>query len=123
MKLNDPFNRVNRKQQRTYEALRDNLRQQGICDSIAAKAVADGMSRTAITMSTVLLFATGATVLIFPNASGVILTIATLAAIWIGATYLQARTHLKRFMLEECQSPMPNQNATGKQANHPGEDS
>ena len=119
MNLNDPFQRVGRKRQRTYEALRDNLLQQGVRDYDAALMVSNAMSRNATVMSGVVLFATVVLVLIFPNAAGVVFVFALLAAIWIGATFFQARMHLKRYMLEECRPSTSN--ADTKDSNDSGD--
>ena len=79
------------------------------------------MSRTALTLSTVLLFAAATAALIFPNAVGVILVITALAAAWIGASYLQARTQLKRFMLEECRTSTENHEGIDHDVNNSGD--
>lgn len=104
MKLNDPFGRVNRRQHSAYLALRDRLRAQGVRDTDAVAGIATHMSRTALwlVLATVLLGAM--TTLVIPALAGVTLVLGILALIWIGMNFFQARMHLKRYVLQECQT-------------------
>ncbi len=119
MNLNDPFQRVSRKRQRTYAALRDSLLKQGVHDYDAALVVSNAMSRNAAVLSAILLVATVISVVLFPHAAGIVLILALLAAIWIGTTFFQARMHLKRYMLEECRPSTPNSDT--EDTNDPGD--
>ncbi len=105
MKLNDPFGRVNRRQHSAYLVLRDRLLSQGVLDTAAAAGIATHMSRTALWLVLATVLVGSVIALVIPGLSGVSVVLGILMLAWIGVHFFQARMHLKRYVLQECQTP------------------
>lgn len=101
MKLNDPFGRLQQKQQSSYEALRDTLRGKGVDSRPAAAAVLRNVARNALLATAVLCLLVLVAALLFPGLLPVVLVLAALGLIWVLATALNGRRLVRRYIEEE----------------------
>lgn len=102
MKLNDPFGRVSKKNQRNYQSLRDRLRQEEIRDPAAIARFTTNMTGTAARLAMIIFGASMALAVFFPELLATLLTLDALVLLWIAVGYIQTRLHLKRYIREEC---------------------
>lgn len=109
MKLNDPFGRVGRREQAGYATVKSQLLAEGVSSISALDASTRRITQSVVIFSLVIL---GISVLVastVPAWRGLIGVFAALALIWIGATFVRTRLHLKRFRdeLEKVDSSTP----------------
>lgn len=100
MSLSDPFGRVGRRQSRAYAALRGQLQAQGIESPPAVAAVAARMARSASLWILVTVLSCTVAIVLFGELRGVIAVLGTLAVLWVGVNWFQARLHLRRYLRE-----------------------
>ena len=107
MKLNDPFGRVGRRQQAGYAAVKSQLLAEGVTSIGALDASTRRITRSVVLFAVVVL---GISVLVastVPAWRGLIGVFAALGLIWIGATFVRTRLHLKRFRDELEKADLP----------------
>jgi len=102
LKLNDPFGRVSKRNQRDYASLRDRFRQEGIRDAQGVKRIAENMTATAVRVVLLVLGISIAAALFFPQALAILVALNVLILLWGLSVYLKTRLHLKRYVREEC---------------------
>lgn len=101
MKLNDPFGRLQQKQESSYEALRDTLRGKGVDSRRAADAVLRNILRNALLVTAVLCLVVLASALMFPGSVAMVAVLAALGLIWVLATTVNGRRLVQRYIEEE----------------------
>lgn len=119
MKLNDPFGRVGRREQAGYAAVKSQLLAEGVSSISALDASTRRITRSVVIFALVVI---GISVLVastVPAWRGLIGVFAALGLIWIGATFVRTRLHLKRFRdeLKKVDSPA----SASTQKDHPPE--
>ena len=101
MNMNDPFGRVERKQQGNYDSLRRSLQEAGITTRSQAETVLQGMRKRAIVILLSVALITIAAVLFFPSASMLIIVLAVILLFWLLVTTLNGFSLVKRYMKDD----------------------
>ncbi|MCW8890363.1 MAG: hypothetical protein OQL20_06880 [Sedimenticola sp.] len=101
MNMNDPFGRVEQKQQGNYDSLRRSLQDAGITTLSQAETVLQGMRKRAVFLLLLVLFLTALGVLFFPAASTLILVLSVILLFWLLVTTLNGFSLVKRYMKDE----------------------
>ena len=103
MKLNDPFGRLEKRHQASYEMMRDAMSKSGITTVQAAQdVITESKNRSLKFLGVVLAFL----LLIFffsPNLMPALACLAVIMAIWTFKSVLNGRGYVNRYIAEELQ--------------------
>lgn len=102
MPLNDPFGRVSRNDSRAYQALRDQLRHQGVDTTAAADGFRRNMRATLLRLTAAVTGGAAIGAILLPDWLGSIAVIAALALLWLASSYLKTLGFVRRYRREEC---------------------
>ena len=108
MNINDPFGRVQSRQQKEYESLRDSLKELGVNTPEAARAILERIQRRGKTGLAIIVSATLLLALLFAKLFGFFLACGALAAFWVIKTTLRSREYVQRYMQEEIEEQNEN---------------
>ncbi|MCW8928769.1 MAG: hypothetical protein OQL19_00855 [Gammaproteobacteria bacterium] len=101
MKMNDPFGRVNQRQEGQYATLRETLKRNGVDNEESAKLCLKTMLVNAIRLVLGIVVVTIIIVFLLPNIKSITLTFAGLALLWVVTSNLNGWRFVKRYMKEE----------------------
>jgi len=101
LKLNDPFGRVERRKENSYQSLRQSLVESGVVRKEAAEALLKGMLKRALVGTLVLLLLVASLVLLLPQSRAVILLVGLVILLWLLASTLNAYGFIRRYIAEE----------------------
>ncbi|WP_260292852.1 hypothetical protein [Sedimenticola hydrogenitrophicus] len=101
MNLNDPFGRVQQKQQRSYDSLRRSLLEAGVNTRAAAESVLRDLIRRAVVVTLI----TAAVLLVLPQMGAAALMLAFVILFWLLATTINGYSLVRRFIREELSGP------------------
>ncbi|MCW8905783.1 MAG: hypothetical protein OQL28_00910 [Sedimenticola sp.] len=104
MKLNDPFGRVERRKENSYQSLRQSLLESGVDRREAAEALLKGMLKRALIGALVLLSLVAILVLLLPQSRAAILLVGLVILLWLLASTLNAYGLIRRYIAEELAS-------------------
>lgn len=101
MNINDPFGRVQSKNKKEYESLRDSLKEAGVSNpddaqDLLKKLQRRGMWGLAIIALTTLLLA-----LVLPKLGAFVLICGAIVGIWLIKTTISSQEYIKRYIQEE----------------------
>jgi Flp pilus assembly protein TadB len=105
MNLNDPFGRVQQKQQRSYDSLRRSLLEAGVNTRAAAESVLRNLIRRAVVVTLVVALITAAVLLVLPEMGAAALMLAFVILFWLLATTVNGYSLVRRFIREEFSDP------------------
>jgi Flp pilus assembly protein TadB len=103
--LNDPFGRVQQKQQRSYDSLRHSLLEAGVNTRAAAESVLRNLIRRAVVVTLLMTLITGAVLLLLPEMGAAALMLAFVILFWLLATTVNGYSLVRRFIREEFSDP------------------
>ena len=101
MKLNDPFGRLERRNQANYEMMREAMKRGGIQTEEAALNVIEVSKRRLFRFLAILLAVLLVIVCIFPQSWPIILTRAGMVVIWAIKSIKSGRRYVERYIKEE----------------------
>ena len=101
MKLNDPFGRVERRQQNSYESLRASLVDAGVTTRNGAEAVLSSLVKRAVIIFLVVVLITAAVVLFVPQIKAIVFVLAFITLLWVLVTTLNGYSLVKRYIKDE----------------------
>lgn len=107
MKLNDPFNRVSKRQNGVYDSLRKQWDAQGVVDRKVAIRIGHDMRKTALQLTAAVVAPGLILGWLFPEARGLLLMLGVLILLWMVSNYLLASMHLRRYINEELAEKTP----------------
>lgn len=100
MDLNDPFGRVSRRNQQSYQLFKRHLQQHGITDSHRLGEFSKRATYMLLKLLGLLFGTLGLLILVFPTALPALMLLCGTAALWGLARYLQTRLYLNRYRRE-----------------------
>lgn len=101
MKLNDPFGRVQNKQQQSYDSLRRSLIEAGVDSRAAAQSVFNSLLRRALVVALLVALLTASVWLWLPQMGAAALVLAFVVLFWLLSTTLNGCSLVRRFMRDE----------------------
>ncbi|AKH19241.1 hypothetical protein [Sedimenticola thiotaurini] len=101
MNLNDPFGRVEQKQQRSYESLRRSLQEAGVSTPAQGDAVLKGMLRRAAVVTLLVVLITVVVAFLFPKLMAAVLVLAVIILFWLLVTTLNGYSLVRRYIQDE----------------------
>ncbi len=100
MNINDPFGRMQSKQQRDYESLCQSLQRAGLDNLTDAKRLQLGLAKRMKYSLTLIIPITLALALLFPELRIITLAIGGLLAVWVFNASRRGQQYLARFISE-----------------------
>ena len=101
MKLNDPFGRLERRNQANYEMMREAMKRGGIQTEEAALNVIETSKRRLLRFLAILAAVFLVIVFMFPQSWPIMLTLAGMVAIWAIKSIKNGRRYVERYIKEE----------------------
>lgn len=101
MNLNDPFGRVERRKQISYDAMRQGLIESGVTTREAAARVQKEMLRRALFAMLFVVLVGAGILLVLPGSRGAVLVVGVMILLWLLSTALNGYGSLKRYIREE----------------------
>jgi len=101
MKLNDPFGRLEKRNQANYEMMRDAMKKGGVTTEQAAQEIITTSKNRALKFLAVVLAALLIAMAFKPHLWAAFLCIAMLVAAWAFKSMLNGRRHVERYIEEE----------------------
>jgi len=99
--MNDPFGRVQQKQQRSYDSLRRSLIEAGVGTRAAAESVLKNMLQRAVVITLLVMLVTAALVLFLPQMRAAVLILAFIVLFWLLVTTLNGYSFVRRYIKED----------------------
>lgn len=100
MKLNDPFGRMARRNEREYESLAKSLQEAGMTDPAQAEQLLTKLDKRTRTGLTIIVPAAAILALLFPAYWMFTAAFALLICIWLVKTTQKARLYIRRYVAE-----------------------
>ena len=101
MNLNDPFNRLSRKQHREYIAFRDSIRESNISSQSDIEALLKNIHKRAL-LTIILIIITATSILILlPHLKVIVTIFSVLTLLWLMNISLKGHSYIKRYLKEE----------------------
>ncbi len=101
MNINDPFGRMQGKQQRDYESLCQSLRKSGVTTPVAAQQLLQNLGKRMRYGLAIIVPITVALALLFPEARIITLAVGGLLAVWVVNVSRRGQQYLTRYISEE----------------------
>lgn len=101
MSLTDPFNRVSRKRETEYLALRDQLKQAGLDTEEEARAALQNSRGRMLGFGAIVVVIALFVSLIWPNLAGIVIVFGTLILVWLVITMARGQRMMERFIQQE----------------------
>lgn len=101
MKLNDPFGRVERRKENSYQSLRQSLVESGVDRKESAEALLKGMLKRALVGGVLLVLLVALLVALLPQSRAIILLLGLVILFWLLASTLNAYGFIRRYISEE----------------------
>lgn len=101
MKLNDPFGRLQQKQQNQYESLRATLREAGIDSADEARRYMSNMRTNTLVVAGLVLGVTLLVALFFPQYLAISLVFGIVILLWLASVMFNGYRFIKRYIDEE----------------------
>lgn len=105
MNLNDPFNRLSRRQQSEYAAFHRSMKESAIGSSTQARALLANIWKRTWSIASVLAGITLTGSLLFPELAIVTMTFGVLALLWLLTTTFKGQRFMRRFIQDEFNEP------------------
>ncbi len=99
--MNDPFGRVQQKQQSSYDSLRRSLIEAGVGTRAAAESVLKSMLQRALVITLLVTLVTAAVVLFLPQMRAAALILAFIVLFWLLVTTMNGYSFVRRYIKEE----------------------
>lgn len=104
MKLNDPFGRLERRHQVSYQAVRDSLQRGGVNTEEAALEIIKNTQKRALLFAGSAAALTGLTALVFPGALLLVAAFSVLFSAWIIAWTVNGGRYIRKYIEEDMGS-------------------
>lgn len=104
MNINDPFGRMQGKQQRDYESLCESLRRSGLDNPAAARLLLVKLGKRMTYGLAIIIPTTLALVLLFPDMRIITLAIGGLLSVWIVNASRRGQLYVERYIHEELEN-------------------
>jgi len=101
MRLNDPFGRLQRRDEAGYDTVKTALRQAGVRDRAAARQVIARTRTRVLTFIAIVCTALVPVLLLWPRLLPIALALTALAVAVAANALIKARQHVQRYMDEE----------------------
>lgn len=101
MKLNDPFGRLQQKQQNQYESFRETLRHAGVDSAEEARNYLVNMRKNTLTVAGMACAVIVLVLLFFSSYAAVSVVLGVLLLLWLGSTLFLGNRHMQRYIDEE----------------------
>jgi len=101
MNLNDPFNRLSRKQQNEYVALRTSLKESSISTQSEVEALLKNIHQRALFFTTLLIISAASIFLFMPEMKVIIIIISVISLLWLLNITIKGQSYIKRYIKEE----------------------
>ncbi len=103
MKLNDPFGRMEKRNQIAYEAIRDSMRRGGIDTPQAARDVIGRTRKRSMTFLATGLAISLPLILLVPKAIPAVIGLLLLMAVWVVTWTIKGKRYIERYIKEDLQ--------------------
>ncbi|MFT6915020.1 MAG: hypothetical protein ACJAWL_001319 [Motiliproteus sp.] len=107
MNINDPFGRMQGKQQRDYESLCESLQRSGLDSPEAARLLQGKLGKRMKVGLAIIIPATLMLVLLFPDARIITLAVGGLLSVWIVNASRRGQQYVERYIHEELENKDP----------------
>lgn len=104
MNLNDPFGRVEQKQQNSYASLKRSLQEAGVSTPAEGESVLSGMLRRAGVIALLVVLITAVVWLLFPQWLAATLVLGAIILLWLLVTTLNGYSLVRRYIRDELSS-------------------
>jgi hypothetical protein len=101
MKLNDPFGRLESRNQLGYESMRDTLRSSGIDTPEAAQEFIDKSKKRGFKFIGVVILLLLPLILLLPKAMPVTISLALFFVVWVLKSNISAQNYIQRYIDED----------------------
>lgn len=101
MKLNDPFNRLHKKQQSEYDNFRKTLNNNSINTHTDATLLIKNINMRALYFTLIILGISAIVILIIPKFKVMVSIFAVLALLWVFTSSFKGKMYLRRYINEE----------------------
>lgn len=101
MSFTDPFNRLGRKREREYLALREQLKQAGIDTEEKVKTVLRESRKRMLGLGAIVVVVSFLVCLIWPNLAGLVIVLSGLILVWLLATMVRGQQMMNQFIEQE----------------------
>lgn len=101
MNLNDPFNRLSRKQQSEYIALRESLKKSSISSQSEAEALLKNIHQRALIFTTLVIISAISIFLFLPKLKVFVIILSVLSLLWLMNITIKGQSYIKRYIKEE----------------------
>lgn len=108
MKLNDPFGRLQQKQQNQYESFRETLRHAGVDSPEEARKYLSNMRKNAFAVAGITCAVVMLVWLFFSNYAAVGVLLGALLMLWLASTLFLGNRHMRRYIDEELANDKAN---------------
>ncbi len=113
MKLNDPFGRLERRHQVSYEAVRESLNRNNIDTAEGARTIIKDTKKRALKLVVAAIAAALLTYLLLPKALLVVGGVIVLAVAWVIAWTINGERYINRYIEEELSGGKKETDAAG----------
>ncbi len=113
MKLNDPFGRLERRHQVSYEAVRESLNRNNIDTAEGARTIIKDTKKRALKLVVAAIAAALLTYLLLPKALLVVGGVTVLAVAWVIAWTINGERYINRYIEEELSGGKKETDAAG----------
>lgn len=101
MSFSDPFNRVSRKREEQYLALREQLKKAGVDTEEKAEAMLKKSRQTMLGISAIVVLVTFVVTLVWPDLTGIAIVLGSLNLVWLLAIIARGQRMLKQYIQQE----------------------
>lgn len=101
MNLNDPFNRLSRKQQNEYVALRASLKKSSINTQSEVEALLKNIHQRALIFTTLVIISAISILLFLPKLKVFVIILSVLSLLWLMNITIKGQSYIKRYIKEE----------------------
>lgn len=101
MNLNDPFNRLSKRDQAEYIKFRESLRNSSINSQQEAIALLKNIRQRALLFAVLILIIASITVIFLPNLKAMVYVISLLILLWLFTITFKGQRFMRRYINEE----------------------
>jgi len=101
MNLNDPFNRLSRKQQSEYVAFRASLKESSISSQSEVEALLKNIRQRALIFTTLLIIIAVSMLLFLPKLKLFVIIFSVIFLLWLLSITIKGQSYIQRYIKEE----------------------